>query len=128
MFKRKGEALDTKNETREIAKSLLDQIQGHELYGYQQQFDELFNLVEQTVSSGGSNSVLILGPRGVGKKVMVNQVLNRVSTTSEVFRTDGLIVRLNGLVETDDRLALKEITRQLRLENVVGEKASILLV
>ena len=122
MVKRKGDALDTKNETREIAKSLLDQIQGHELYGYQQQFDELFNLVEQTVSSGGSNSVLILGPRGVGKKVMVNQVLKRVSTTSQVFRTDGLIVRLNGLVETDDRLALKEITRQLRLENVVGEK------
>lgn len=49
-------------------------------------------------------------------------MLARVSKESQVFRTDGLTVKLNGLVETDDRLALKEITRQLRLENVVGER------
>ena len=79
-------------------------------------------MVDQTVSTGGSNSVLVLGPRGVGKKVLVNQVLNRVTTESKVFQTDGLTVRLNGLVETDDKLALKEITRQLNLENVVGDR------
>ena len=66
--------------------------------------------------------MLVLGPRGVGKKVLVNQVLNRVTTESKVFQTDGLTVRLNGLVETDDKLALKEITRQLNLENVVGDR------
>ena len=108
--------------SREVVKTLINRIQGKELYGYKQQFDELYDLVDQTVSTGGSNSVLILGPRGVGKKVMVNQVLARVSKESQIFRTDGLTVKLNGLVETDDRLALKEITRQLRLENVVGER------
>ncbi|XP_072308161.1 origin recognition complex subunit 4 isoform X1 [Eucyclogobius newberryi] len=31
-------------------------------------------------------------------------------------------VHLNGLLQTDDKIALKEITRQLHLENVVGDK------
>ena len=106
----------------EVIESLIDRIQGDSLYGHKQQFDELYDLVDQTVSTGGSNSVLILGPRGVGKSVLVNEVLVRVSKESSIFRTDGLTVKLNGLVETDDKLALKEITRQLKLENVVGEK------
>ncbi|XP_068165102.1 origin recognition complex subunit 4 isoform X2 [Antennarius striatus] len=33
-----------------------------------------------------------------------------------------LQVHLNGLLQTDDRIALKEITRQLHLENVVGDR------
>lgn len=113
---------DSRN-NREVINALIDYIQGDSgLYGYQEQFEELYELVDQTVSTGGSNSVLVLGPRGVGKKVLVNQVLNRVTTESKVFQTDGLTVRLNGLVETDDKLALKEITRQLNLENVVGDR------
>ena len=108
---------------REAINTLIEYIQENtNLYGFREQFEELYELVDQTVSTGGSNSVLVLGPRGVGKKVLVNQVLNRVTNESKVFRTDGLTVRLNGLVETDDKLALKEITRQLNLENVVGDR------
>jgi len=108
---------------REAINTLIEYIQENtDLYGFREQFEELYELVDQTVSTGGSNSVLVLGPRGVGKKVLVNQVLNRVTNESKVFRTDGLTVRLNGLVETDDKLALKEITRQLNLENVVGDR------
>ncbi|XP_068014791.1 origin recognition complex subunit 4 isoform X2 [Melanerpes formicivorus] len=33
-----------------------------------------------------------------------------------------LEVHLNGLLQTNDKIALKEITRQLQLENVVGDK------
>ena len=76
---------DSRN-NREVINALIDYIQGDsELYGYQEQFEELYELVDQTVSTGGSNSVLVLGPRGVGKKVLVNQVLNRVTTESKVF-------------------------------------------
>ena len=108
---------------REAINALIEYIQENtDLYGFREQFEELYELVDQTVSTGGSNSVLVLGPRGVGKKVLVNQVLNLVTNESKVFRTDGLTVRLNGLVETDDKLALKEITRQLNLENVVGDR------
>ena len=69
----------------EVIESLIDRIQGDSLYGHKQQFDELYDLVDQTVSTGGSNSVLILGPRGVGKSVLVKEVLVRVSKESSIF-------------------------------------------
>ncbi|KAM8806703.1 origin recognition complex subunit 4 [Eudromia elegans] len=37
-------------------------------------------------------------------------------------RENLLKVHLNGLLQTNDKVALKEITRQLHLENVVGDK------
>lgn len=43
-------------------------------------------------------------------------------STSKKFIDNALIVNLNGLVHTDDRLALKDATRQMQLENVVGDK------
>lgn len=38
------------------------------------------------------------------------------------FKENALIVNLNGLVHTDDRLALKDATRKMQLENVVDGK------
>ncbi|XP_074403954.1 origin recognition complex subunit 4 isoform X4 [Zonotrichia albicollis] len=40
----------------------------------------------------------------------------------EQVRENLLEVHLNGLLQTNDSVALKEITRQLQLENVVGDK------
>ncbi len=74
------------------------------------------------MTTGGSNSVLLLGPRGVGKSHLVNLVLEKAKAESKVFREDGLVVRLHGLVETDNKLALKQIARELKLENVQGDR------
>lgn len=38
-------------------------------------------------------------------------------------KSDGLVIA--GLLQTDDKIALKEITRQLHLENVVGDKVFV---
>ncbi|KAG9477593.1 hypothetical protein GDO78_002795 [Eleutherodactylus coqui] len=38
------------------------------------------------------------------------------------IKENTLQVHLNGLLQTNDRIALKEITRQLQLENVVGDR------
>ncbi|KAJ7427812.1 Origin recognition complex subunit 4 [Willisornis vidua] len=62
------------------------------LFGLEQQYRHLLELLKRTTLHGESNSALIIGPRGSGK------------TT------------------TNDKVALKEITRQLQLENVVGDK------
>lgn len=35
---------------------------------------------------------------------------------------EGLVVRLSGLLHTDDLQALREITRQLRLEEAAAKK------
>lgn len=43
-------------------------------------------------------------------------------STLKFFKDNALIVNLHGLVHTDDRIALKDATRQMQLENVVGDK------
>lgn len=44
------------------------------------------------------------------------------ASKSKSWSENVVLVELNGFLQTDDKLALKEITRQLHLENVVGDK------
>ena len=75
----------------------------------------------QCFIQGESNSLLVLGPRGVGKTALVRETLCQASA-SPGWKETAVVVRLSGLVQTDDRVALRDITKQLDLENVVGEK------
>ena len=54
------------------------------------------DLIDHTVSTGGSNSVLLLGPHGVGKSILLNQVLEEIKQKSSIFKADGLVVRYSG--------------------------------
>uniref|UniRef100_A0A665TCN4 Origin recognition complex subunit 4 n=1 Tax=Echeneis naucrates TaxID=173247 RepID=A0A665TCN4_ECHNA len=84
-------------------------------------FRHLLELLKRTAVHGESNSVLIVGPRGAGKTMLLKCVLRDLLEETEAQK-NLLQVHLNGLLQTDDRIALKEITRQLHLENVVGDK------
>uniref|UniRef100_A0A665SVG3 Origin recognition complex subunit 4 n=1 Tax=Echeneis naucrates TaxID=173247 RepID=A0A665SVG3_ECHNA len=88
--------------------------------GLEAQHKHLLELLKRTAVHGESNSVLIVGPRGAGK-TMCNEILGDLLEETEAQK-NLLQVHLNGLLQTDDRIALKEITRQLHLENVVGDK------
>ncbi|NWS20974.1 ORC4 protein, partial [Pachyramphus minor] len=77
----------------------------------------LLELLKRTTLHGESNSALIIGPRGSGKTTLLNHVLKDLRAMKQV-RENLLEVHLNG----NDKVALKEITRQLQLENVVGDK------
>ncbi|KAL5009478.1 hypothetical protein ScPMuIL_011783 [Solemya velum] len=92
-----------------------------EITGFEQERIQLYELLKRTVTVGESNSVLLIGPRGGGKSMLLNSVLNELGS-DENFDNDLLQVHLNGLLQTDDRIALKEITRQLKLENTVGDR------
>ncbi|XP_076625626.1 origin recognition complex subunit 4 [Colletes latitarsis] len=81
----------------------------------------ILELLKHTVDMGESNSALLVGPRGCGKTTLINSVLKELSSIKS-FKENALIVNLHGLVHTDDRLALKDATRQMQLENVVGDK------
>ncbi|XP_063985608.1 origin recognition complex subunit 4 [Diachasmimorpha longicaudata] len=81
----------------------------------------ILELLKRTVEAGESNSALLIGPRGSGKTTLINSVLKELSV-SKSFKENALIVNLHGLVHTDDRLALKDATRQMQLENVVEDK------
>ncbi|XP_009914303.1 origin recognition complex subunit 4 isoform X1 [Haliaeetus albicilla] len=91
------------------------------LFGIEHQYRHLLELLKRTTVHGESNSALIIGPRGSGKTALLNHVLKELTEMKQV-RENLLEVHLNGLLQTNDKVALKEITRQLHLENVVGDK------
>ncbi|KAM9755643.1 origin recognition complex subunit 4-like [Dama dama] len=91
------------------------------LFGVQVQYKHLIELLKRTTIHGESNSVLIIGPRGSGKTMLINHALKELMEVEGVSE-NVLQVHLNGLLQINDKIALKEITRQLNLENVVGDK------
>lgn len=92
-----------------------------ELHGLEEQKRELLDLIKRCAQYGESNSVLVIGPRGSGKTLLIKTILEDLYKTKGV-KQSMLEVHLNGLVQTDDRSALLQITRQLQLENTVGDK------
>lgn len=86
---------------------------------FDDQKEQLRSVVKQCIKVGESNSVLIVGPRGTGKTKLVQSIMSEMS---EEFEDNYIPVYLSGIIHTDDRLALKDMSRQLQLENVVGER------
>lgn len=78
-------------------------------------------LLKRTVELGESNSLLIVGPNGSGKSTLLRKALTHIKGDANIAK-NLMEVHLNGLVQTDDRIALEEITRQLHLENTVGDR------
>ncbi|XP_054926720.1 origin recognition complex subunit 4 isoform X1 [Dermacentor andersoni] len=91
------------------------------LKSYSEQKRVLEELLSRAVKLGESNSVLVVGPRGCGKTSLILAVLDSVSRHQDIL-SNFLLVKLNGFTHTDDKIALKDITRQLQLENVVGDR------
>lgn len=91
------------------------------LIGIDAEYQKVYRLIEQTVSAGEGNSVLLIGARGCGKSALICKALEEVSREhSEAFH----IIKLNGFFLTDDRLALREIWRQLGQEMDVEDETS----
>ncbi|KAJ2901965.1 uncharacterized protein MKZ38_001155 [Zalerion maritima] len=99
---------------RSFQRVLLDRCTGQrmiKLRGQDDSYQKAFNLVEQTVLAGEGNSMLVIGARGCGK-----------TTASDIAIYDFHVVRLNGFIHTDDKLALRGIWRQLARERGVGNQ------
>ncbi|KAF9196677.1 origin recognition complex subunit 4, partial [Haplosporangium sp. Z 27] len=99
------------------------------LVGLEEQHRKVADLMRRSIEMGESNSCLILGPRGTGKTMIVRQALqdieeqfrtkiqeNQMEVDGDEEQKDFMVIQLNGLVQTDDRMALKEIMRQLSRE------------
>ncbi|CAK8675953.1 unnamed protein product [Clavelina lepadiformis] len=82
---------------------------------------DIYNLLKRTVEYAESNSLLIIGPKSCGKSTLIKKVVSRVKKNENAAK-NLLVVNLNGYMQTDDRIALDEITRQLQLENTIGDK------
>ena len=120
MVKRKTPAASPEQILASLSRRLAGCLE-EEFYGGEKNVSYLLELVTRTVEKGESNSVLVLGPRGVGKTALVSHVI-RAAAAKASWRDNVVMVQLSGHIQTDDKLALRDITKQLNLENVVGDK------
>lgn len=83
------------------------------LVNLEDEYRKVHQLVEQTVLAGEGNSMLVIGSRGSGKTTLVETAISDLASD---HRNEFHVVRLNGFIHTDDKLALREIWRQLGRE------------
>ncbi|THV50710.1 hypothetical protein BGAL_0139g00050 [Botrytis galanthina] len=107
-----------------MQRALLNRLTGEKrlkIQGHEDVMHKVHQLVEQTVLAGEGNSMLIIGARGSGKTTLVETV---ISDLGKDHRQKFHVVRLNGFIHTDDRLALREIWRQLGREMEVEDDSN----
>lgn len=83
------------------------------------EYSKVNTVISQTITVGESNSMLLIGARGSGKTALVNHILRE---QADERPDDFHVVRLNGFVHTDDKIALREIWRQLGREMELDEE------
>ncbi|KAJ9071948.1 origin recognition complex subunit 4 [Entomophthora muscae] len=94
------------------------------LVGLEEQQQELTDLMVRTLTNQESNSVLITGPPGSGKTTLVEMALNKAN--AEISKLEKSVatfrvVKLCGMIHTDDRYALQSMARQLQLKTNENE-------
>ena len=73
-------------------------------------YKEIYSILEHTVKDLEGHSTLLVGPRGSGKTYIVDRALSLLRVKHEnLFIT----VKLNALLHSDEKLAIREIARQL---------------
>ncbi|PGH31254.1 origin recognition complex subunit 4 [[Emmonsia] crescens] len=123
-FKRLCEENELERHIGSLASFILKKLTGKHpipLRCLDSQYQTVHQLVEQTVVAGEGNSLLLLGSRGCGKTAVVEAV---ISSLANDHRDDFHVVRLNGFIHTDDRIALREIWRQLGREMNTEDETS----
>ncbi|KAH7031148.1 origin recognition complex subunit 4 C-terminus-domain-containing protein [Microdochium trichocladiopsis] len=101
---------------RSMQRILIDRCSGArriKLCDQEEAYDKAYQLMEQTILAGEGNSMMVIGARGCGKTTLVETI---ISDLAAEHATEFHVVRLNGFIHTDDKLALKDIWRQLGKE------------
>ncbi|KAF2762960.1 hypothetical protein EJ05DRAFT_506614 [Pseudovirgaria hyperparasitica] len=88
------------------------------LVGLDEEYAKVHQLLLNTVEAGEGNSMLLIGARGSGKSALVRKAISALSTD---HADDFYTIHLNGFIHTDDKIALKEIWRQLGKEMEVDD-------
>lgn len=106
----------------DVAKSIvLSRLTGESrtpLINLEVEYNKLHSLLLATIKAGEGNSILLLGSRGSGKTCLVESAIAELRIENGA---DFHVVRLDGFLQTDDKLALREIWRQLGREMQIQE-------
>lgn len=115
---------DTSDCLTELKIRVLEGLTGKQrlpLINLEQEYHKVHQLLEQTVLAGEGNSMLVIGSRGTGKTTLVETAISDLAFShQDKFH----VVRLNGFIQTDDKLALREIWRQLGREMEVEDETT----
>ena len=115
---------DTLDCLTELKTRVLEGLTGRQrlpLINLEQEYHKVHQLLEQTVLAGEGNSMLVIGSRGTGKTTLVEAAISELAVSHE---DEFHVVRLNGFIQTDDKLALREIWRQLGREMEVEDETT----
>ncbi|KAG4303754.1 hypothetical protein PORY_002837, partial [Pneumocystis oryctolagi] len=113
--KKKQNIFEDKSILNNFKNHILEKLTGRKyapIIGLETEYRKLRELLYQTINLGESNSCLIIGPKSSGK----SNILDTAIISLNEFSSQFFVVRLNGIIQTDDKLALKEIARQLNVE------------
>ena len=97
-----------------------DAIPEH-VMGLAEERASLVSLLKSSVCQGESNSLLVVGPRGSGKSLLLKLALEHLAHDPDVPKDAYTVIWLNGLVHGDDKAAMREIALQLSLEWLVKD-------
>lgn len=113
---------DTLDCLAELKTQILEGLTGKRrlpLANLEQEYHKVHQLLEQTVLAGEGNSMLVIGSSGTGKTTLVETAISELAVSHQ---DEFHVVRLNGFIQTDDKLALREIWRQLGREMEVEDE------
>ncbi|XP_054810483.1 origin of replication complex subunit 4 isoform X2 [Prosopis cineraria] len=71
-------------------------------------------MISSSITEACNNSILLLGPRGSGKSAVLELVLGDLLVEYPDMIS---VIRLSGLLHSDDNCALKEVARQLCMKH-----------
>lgn len=77
-------------------------------------YKEIYTLIEHTIKDSEGHSLLLVGPRGSGKSYIADKAIGELR---EKYGNQLIVIKLNALLHTDDKLALREIARQLDIHS-----------
>ena len=96
--------------------------------GLEEEWHTLHSMLHATITAQESNSCLLIGASGSGKSLLVESVLESISSSVSPL-ADGAVssdkpyyhVHLAGTVQINDRSAMKEMAQQLILQGAFTE-------
>ncbi|KAK4260754.1 hypothetical protein QN277_003832 [Acacia crassicarpa] len=77
-------------------------------------YSKLKFMMSSSITEACNNSILLLGPRGSGKSAVLELVVGDLLVEYPDMIS---VIKLSGLLHSDDNCALKEVARQLCLEH-----------
>lgn len=73
-------------------------------------YEQIYQLIENTIKFRDGKSAIIIGPRGIGKTCLVEYAINVLENEKKF---EFFTIRIHGSIFRDDAKAIKEIARQL---------------